>query len=149
MRAVVRGGVLFVVLAVLIPLGGCGDDGGEPVPAGVLSSIDGFNEAGSRYDTEAMRTYLTDDFTWQSTGPVQTQAGFLAHVDRYWETTQFRYEVTGEPLIRLDGETYVVEEPGRVTAVNLDTAGMTVYRVVDVDGQWLIQEAQWIDAPAD
>jgi hypothetical protein len=107
----------------------------------------GFAEASTTYDTESMRTYPTDDFTWQSTGPVQTLDGFLAHVDAFWESAQFRYEATGEPVIHLDGETYVVEEPGVATAVNLELVGTTVSRVVEVDDKWLIREVRWIDEP--
>ena len=140
--------VLLAVVAVLVPLGACGDGSSEPVvPAGVMSSIEGFNEAGSSYDTESMRTYLTDDLTWQSTGPVQPLDGFLAYVDANWENVQFRHEATDEPVIRPDGEAYVVEEPGLATAVNLEMVGTSVYRVVESDGEWLIQEYRWIDAP--
>ena len=139
---------LLAVVAALVPLGACGESSSDPVvPAGVMSSIEGFTEAGGRYDTESMRTYLTDDFTWQSTGPIQPVDGFLAHVDRYWEASQFRYEATGEPVIRPDGEAFVVEEPGLATAVDLELAGTSVYRVVEADGEWLIQEYRWIDAP--
>ena len=140
--------VLLAVVAVLAAVGACGDSGSDPVvPVGVMASIEGFNEASTRYDTESMRTYLTEDFTWQSTGPVQPRDDFLAYVDRYWEASQFRYEATSEPAIRLDGETYVVEEPGLATAVGLELTGTSVYRVVEVDGRWLIQEVRWIDAP--
>lgn len=71
----------------------------------------------------------------------------MAYVDQYWEASQFRCEATGEPVIRLDGETYGVEEPGLATAVDLEMVGTSVYRVVEVDGQWLIQEFRWIDTP--
>lgn len=143
-----RHGVLLAAVAVLVAAGACGDSSSDPVvPAGVMSSIEGFNEASTRYDTESMRTYLTEDFTWQSTGPVTPLDEFLAYVDRYWEASQFRYEATGEPAIRLDGETYVVEEPGLATAVSEELVGTSVYRVVEVDGRWLIQEVRWIDGP--
>ena len=117
------------------------------VPAGVMASIEGFNEAGLAYDTELMRTYLTDDFTWQSTGPVTTLDEYLAYVDANWERLEFRYEATGEPVIHLAGETYVVEEPGLATATSLEMVGTSVYRLVELGGQWLIQEYRWIDAP--
>ena len=112
-----------------------------------MSAIEGFNEAGNVYDTESMRTYLTDDFTWQSTGPVQNLDGFLAYVDANWERAGFHYEATGEPVISLDGDTYVVEEPGLATATGLEMVGTSVSRVVESGGQWLIQEFRWIDAP--
>ena len=117
------------------------------VPAAVMSSIEGFNEAGSAYDTALMRMYLTDDFTWQSTGPITTLDDYLAYVDANWERMEFRYEATGEPVIHLDGETYVVEEPGLATATSLEMVGTSVYRLVELGDQWLIQEYRWIDAP--
>ena len=117
------------------------------VPAGVMTSIEGFNEAGGAYDTELMRTYLTDDFTWQSTGPVTALDDYLAYVDANWERAGFRYEATGEPVIHLAGDTYVVEEPGLATATSLEMVGTSVYRLVELGDQWLIQEYRWIDAP--
>jgi hypothetical protein len=41
----------------------------------------------------------------------------------------------------------VVEIPGLVTAVNLELAGTTVYRIVEVDDIWLIHEVRWVDDP--
>jgi hypothetical protein len=101
-----RRGVLLAVVAALMLLGACGDGNSDPgVPAGVISSIEGFRKASTIYDTESMRTSLTDDFTWQSTGPVQTLDGFLAYVDANWERAQLRFEATGEPVIHLEGDT--------------------------------------------
>lgn len=135
------------VAVVVLLLPGCGDTDDSTVPTGVLASIEGFNEAGSTYDTESMRTYLTDDFTWQSTGPVVDVDEYLAYVDANWERAGFHYEATGEPVIHLDGETYVVEEPGLATATFEELVGTSVYRVVELGDQWLIQEYRWIDAP--
>ncbi len=98
-----------------------------------MSSIEGFREASTTYDTESMRTYLTDDFTWQSTGPIQTLDGFLAHVDRYWENTGFHLEASGEPVFHLEGDTYVAEVTELATGVNFEQAGTTVFRIIKVD----------------
>ena len=138
---------LIPLAVVVLLLPSCSDSSDPGVPAGVMSSIDGFNEAGSAYDTELMRAYLTDDFTWQSTGPVTTLDDYLAYVDANWERMGFRYEATGEPVIHLAGDTYVVEEPGLATATSLEMVGTSVYRLVELGGQWLIQEYRWIDAP--
>lgn len=138
---------LTSVLALLL-LGGCGGSTSDAeVPAGVMSPISGFSEASSTYDTASMRTFLTDDFTWQSTGPVQELQGFLDYVDRYWEAAEFRWEATGEAEISLDGDTYVVEEPGIATAKNMEMVGTTRYRLVESEGEWLIQEVRWVGAP--
>ena len=118
------------------------------VPAGVMTSIEGFNEAGLAYDTELMRTYLTDDFTWQSTGPVVDVDEYLAYVDAHWERMEFRWEATDEPVISLDGDVYVVDEPGVATEVGRTMVGTTVFRLTEVDGEWLIQEIRWVDDSA-
>jgi len=141
---------LFIIMSIV--LAGCQQPAvtpteEPPVPAGVMSSIEGFSEASTTYDTESMRSYLTDDFTWQSTGPVKTLDEYLAYVDANWERAQLRFEATGEPVIHLEGDTYVVEKPGLVTAVNLELAGTTVYRIVEVDDIWLINEIHWVDDP--
>ena len=75
-------------------------------------------------------------------GPVTTRDGFLAYVDANWEQAGFHYEATGEPVIYLGGDTSVVEEPGLATAASLEMVGTTAYRVVELDDQWLIQEAR-------
>jgi len=57
--------------------------------AEVLSTVEGFGAAVNAHDTEAIRECVTEDFTWQSTGPVVNLDEYLAHVDRYYEATGF------------------------------------------------------------
>ncbi|MFC2153795.1 hypothetical protein ACFLQ7_04110 [Actinomycetota bacterium] len=144
-----------IVATMIVGCIGCSGDGAantssdDPaVPPGVVATIDGFNEAGSVYDTASMRTYLTDDFTWQSTGPIQNREGFLSYVDAYWERLGFRWEVTGERDIHREDESYVVEEPGVATAMTERLVGTTVYRMVEMDDTWLIAEVRWVEDTA-
>lgn len=133
---------------VVLLLAGCDGSDDSTVPTEVLASVEGFNAAGLNYDTETMRTYLTDDFTWQSTGPVVDVDEYLAYVDANWERMEFSWEATDEPVVSLDGDVYVVDEPGVATEVGRTMVGTTVYRLTEVDGEWLIQEVRWADDPA-
>jgi hypothetical protein len=46
-------------------------------------------------------------------------------------------EATGDPVVRLDGEEYVVEQQDVATAAGLELVGTTIRRLVEVDGAWL------------
>ena len=100
------------VAAVVLLLPGCGDTDNagatDDAEAEVLATLEGFTAAVNAYDTEAIREYVTDDFTWQSTGPVNTLDEYLTHVDRYYEATDFHVEATSDPVVSLDGDEYVV-----------------------------------------
>ena len=133
------------VLVVLL-LAACGDT--DDAEAEVLSTVEGFGAEVNAYDTEAIREYVTDDFTWQSTGPVQNLVDYLAYVDANYESVGFHVEATGDPAIRVDDEVYVVEQQDLVTATGLEAAGTTTFRLVEVDGEWLIREVRWVEEAA-
>lgn len=130
----------LTVVALLLP--GCGDT--DDTEAEVLSTVEGFGVAVNSYDTAAIRGYVTDDVTWQSTGPVQTLDEYLAYVDANYETLGFLVEITSDPVINLDGDEYVVVQQEAVKATGLDTVGTSTFRLVEVDGSWLIREARWV-----
>ena len=110
----------------------------------VLATVEGSTEAVNAYDTEAIRTYVTEDYTWQSTGPVTALDEYLSYVDAYYEQLGF-HVVSGEPVVRADGEVYIVEVPDVATFSGRELIGTTVHRVVaDGDG-WLIQESRWTE----
>jgi hypothetical protein len=135
----------IITAVTVMLLTACGPGTDDPaVPAEVLSTVEGFTEALNTYDTEAMSAYATDDFTWQSTGPVVTLDEYLAYVDAYYEKVGF-HVVAGEPVVRVDGEVYVVEAPDVVTTNGSEMVGATVHRVVAVDGGWLVQESRWTE----
>ena len=139
-----------VALGALV-LPACSDSSGEvaDIEAEVLATVEGFGAAVNAYDTEAIPSYVTDDFTWQSTGPIQNLADYLAYVDANYEVVGFHVEVTGDPAIRVDDEEYVVEQQDLVTAnTGLEAAGTTTFRLVEVDGVWLIREVQWVEESA-
>ena len=74
----------------------------------VLAAVEGFGAAVNDYDTEAIPEYVTNDFRWQSFGPVVNLDEYLAYVDAHYERLGFHIEATGDPVIRVDGEEYVV-----------------------------------------
>ena len=139
----------FTLAVLLLPA--CSDSNGEAADteAEVLATVEGFHAALNAYDTAAMAEYVTDDFTWQSTGPVQSLVDYLAYVDANYEVVGFHIEFTGDPAIRVDDEEYVVEQQDLATATGLNAAGTSTFRLVEVDGVWLIQEVRWVEEAAD
>lgn len=133
------------LVAVVLLLPGCGDtDDTGYAEAEVLSTVEGFGAAVNAYDTEAIREYVTDDCTWQSTGPVQTLDEYLAYVDTHYKRLGFHVEATRDPAVSLDDDEYVVVQQDAVKAIGLDVAGTSTFRLVEVDGSWLIREARWV-----
>jgi len=132
------------IAAVVLLLPGCGNtDDTISTEAEVLSTVEGFGAAVNAYDTEAIRDYVTDDCTWQSTGPVQTLDEYLAYVDANYERLDFHVEATNDPVVSLDGEEYVVVQQEAVTSTTFEAAGTSTLRLVEVDDVWLIREARW------
>ena len=142
-----------LILAGALLLGGgivaCGsDDDASEVPSGVTTTLEAFTEATNTYDTEALGALFTEDFTWQSTGPVQSGPEFLAHIDTYYENLRFHVESTGPLTIERDGDAYIATTTDHVTTIRDDMTGREVIRLVEVDGTWLIQEFRWTEDAA-
>jgi hypothetical protein len=139
--------VLIFAGALLLGAGvvACGsDDDTSDVPSGVTSTLEAFTEATNTYDSEALGALVTDDFTWQSTGDVQSRTEYLAYFDTYYEDLEFNVESTSQLTIGPDGDAYVAEQTDIVTSnAAPDMTGREVLRLVEVDGSWLIQEFRW------
>jgi hypothetical protein len=140
----------LTVVVLLLPACSDSDDTGatDDAEVEVLSTVEGFGAAVNAYDTEAIREYVTEDCTWQSTGPVQTLDEYLAYVDANYERFDFHVEATSDPVVSLDGEEYVVVQQDAATATGLDAVGVSTHRLVEVDGVWLIREVRWVAEPA-
>lgn len=140
----------LVAVALLLP--GCGDtdDTGATgeAEAEVLSTVEGFGVAVNAYDTEAMQEYLTDDFTEQSTGPVNTLDEYLAYADTHRQAAGFLVETTSDPVVSLDGDEYVVVQQDAVKVTGFEAVGTSTLRLVEVDGEWLIRGARWVEEAA-
>ena len=142
-----------LILAGALLLGGgivaCGsDDDASEVPPGVTSTLDAFLDATNTYDTEALGSLITEDFTWQSTGPVQSGPEYLAYIDANYENVGFNVEVTSPITIERDGDAYIATATDQVTTNTDDMTGREVIRLVNVDGSWLIQEFRWTEDAA-
>jgi len=142
-----------LILAGALLLGGgivaCGsDDDASEVPPGVVSTLEAMTEATNTYDTEALGALFTEDFTWQSTGPVVSGPELLAHIDTYYENVGFHVELTSPLTIERDGDAYVVTTTDHVTTIRDDMTGREVIRLVEVDGSWLVQEFRWTEDAA-
>ena len=142
-----------LILAGALLLGGgivaCGsDDDASDVPPGVTATLEASIEAINAYDTEAYGALLTEDFTWQSTGEVQSGPALLAHIDTYYEKLGFHVELTGPMTIERDGDAYIATVTDRATTNTDEMTGREVIRLVEVDGSWLIQEFRWTEDAA-
>ena len=132
--------------AVVLLLSGC--DNTDDAEAEVLATVEGFGAAVNAYDTEAVREYVTDDFTWQFNGPVHNLDEYVVYVDANYERLDLHIEVTGDPVVSVDGNEYVVVEQEAVKATGYDAVGTFTGRLVEVDGDWLIREVRWVEEAA-
>lgn len=143
---------VLVLVGALVLGGGlvaCGDDDdASDVPPGVTSTLETFLEATNTYDTQMLGALVTDDFTWQSTGPVQSGPEFLAYIDAHYEDVGFHIELTSETAIERDGDAYIATATDHVTTSSGDMTGREIIRLVEVDGSWLIQEFRWTEDAA-
>lgn len=144
--------VLIVAAALLLGAGivACGsDDAASDVPSEVTSTLEAFTEAINTYDSEALGALLTEDFTWQSTGDVNSRTEFLTHFETSFEDQEFNVELTSPPTIERDGDAYVAAGTDFVTSKGFpDRTGQHITRLVEVDGSWLIQEFRWTEDAA-
>ena len=145
-----RAVVAVVALVCVMGVVGCGDADessttGTDVPSGVIAALDGFAEAINTYDSDALLANTSEDFTWQSTGDVTNREDYVAYLETYYERLNFRSEPTGDRVIERDGDAYVATQPDHATATGLDVEGVSVIRVAEVDGTWLVQEFRWTE----
>lgn len=134
---------MLVVVGCIAACGGTDESG---VPGEVTLAVERFTEAINTYDTEALLSVTTEDFTWESTGEVQTRSEFVDHFEAYYQAGGFRTQPSGTLTVERDGDGYLAQEPGRVTSTGYNEDGRSVYRLVEVDGSWLIQSFRWYEA---
>lgn len=145
-------GRIAVFLVGALSVGGvvaCSDDDTSEPPAAVTAAIEAFTDAVNSYDSEALLAVTSEDFTWESTGTLQSREEFVEFFEANYEVGNFNIEPTGQLTLEADGDAYVAEEPGRVTSLSYNEEGLTTYRVVEVDGTWLVQELRWEEDGAD
>jgi hypothetical protein len=144
---------VLLVMVVMLLAGGCSSDSDATaetveLPAEASAAIDGTREAMNSYDFEAMRPYLTEDFTFQSYREVTDLEDYIAYLNAYYESGSFNLEVVGESSVVEGAEAYIVAEPGFTTADGIpDLRGFSMYTLVESGGTWLIQQVRWIGEP--
>jgi hypothetical protein len=79
---------VLLVMVVMLLAGGCSSDSDATaetveLPAEASAAIDGTREAMNSYDFEAMRPYLTEDFTFQSYREVTDLEDYIAYLNAY------------------------------------------------------------------
>lgn len=116
------------------------------VPEEVVAVIDAYTRAVNTYDTTAMSAVLADDFTFQSYGDINDD--YVSYVDMHYESLGFKYHPTGDPVGVRSGNVFIVAEPGKVVwNGNNGLGGFNVNTLVNVDGEWKLQQTRWIGEP--
>jgi hypothetical protein len=144
-------GTTVVLASALIALGtwffvSSNDTAVTDLPQGALETLNAVRSmTNAPYDTEAMLDYVTEDFTFQSYGEVNSLAQYRAYINQYYENVNFNIESTGDRVAVGGGDTYIVSEPGLVTwNGNPGVRGFSVVTLVESDGTWLVKQIRWI-----
>jgi len=109
---------------------------GVELPAEAAEALDNYNKAVLNANGEAMLNYVTEDFTFLSYGNDVQERDFRADwVTQYYKG--FEMETIGDLMVLGGGDTYIVDQPERVTTPAL-AEGFSVIRLVQVEGVWLV-----------
>lgn len=151
LRGRIRGlTITVVVLAVaLLGLGAwmiydyaAGSD--TSVTGDIETLLDDYSAAWNDYDSQAFLALVTDDYTFEGAGEVNTaeeEALGIAQLGAYdWVVT-----VTGDRVVAGNGATYVVLQPNEVTSTIGDMEGISVFTIVETDGTYLISGHRFIE----
>jgi len=115
------------------------------LPAEAVAVLDGVSAALNAYDTEQMRTYLTDDYTFQSYGDVNEVDAYMEWIDTYYENLGFKTEATGPIVVTGGDDTYIVAEPGIASWTgNPGVHGFSISTLTHENGTWLVGQTRWI-----
>lgn len=115
------------------------------LPAEAVAVLVGVNAALVAHDTEEMRTYLTDDYTFQSYGDVSEVDAYMKWIDTYYESMGFQLEATGPIVVTGGDDTYIVAEPGLSTWTgNPGVHGFSIITLTHEDGTWLVGQTRWV-----
>lgn len=106
--------------------------------------LDDYTAAWNNYDSEAFLALVTDDYTFEGAGEVNTaeeEALGIAQLGIYdWNVT-----ITGDRVIAGDGPTYVALQPNQVTSTAGDMEGVSVFTIVETDGSYLISGHRFVE----
>jgi len=133
-------------VALMLVLAGCGDDDDSSegssesveLPAEAADVLATYNQATAvDHDGDAMLAVVTEDYTFLSVGDtVLDRDAYAAEVNGY--TTNFTVENLGDDVVVGDADTYIVSTPQSAGGAALGSHGFSVIRVVESDGEWLV-----------
>ena len=134
----------LVGLALMLLLAGCGDDSSEgssesvTLPGGAADVLAAYREATAvDRDGDAMLAVVTEDFTFLSVGTaVDDRDAYATEVNRY--SSDWVVENIGDDVVVGGGDTYIVSQPNAVSGGGFASTGFSVFRIVEVDGEWLV-----------
>lgn len=140
-----------VVLALALAVGACSDDDDSSesvdLPDGAAAVVeDYYQTVAVEHDGDAMLALVTDGFEFVAADGVLGREAWAANVNRLFEN--FAVERLGEPTVVGGGDEYLVSQAEHVTGTGMDSAAFSVLRVVEVDGNWLIDSQQFIETDA-
>jgi len=144
--------VLAIVVAAIIGVGvwvivDSNDSSGTALPDAATDTLDGYMAAGSDYDGEALISYGTGTYGFESYGQVENAEDHAATVTNDWERIGFKVERTGDRTISGSGSTYVVTEPETISwtgQAGID--GISVFNMIELNDTWMIDYHEWIPA---
>ena len=144
----------MAVLALALTAGACSDDGDSDgssesvdLPDGAAAVVDDYYETVAvQHDGDAMLALVTEDFEFVSDDGTLSRESWAAQVNRFFE--DFTVERLDDPVVVGGGTEYLVSQAEHVTGTGIDDSAFSVFRVVEVDGVWLIDSQQYTDTAA-
>lgn len=107
------------------------------VTGDIETLLDDYMAAWNDYDSDAFLALVTDSYTFEGFGEVNTaeqEAAGIAQLGNY----DWHVELTGDRTMTGDGPTYLVAQPNRVTSVTGDYDGISVFTILERGGVYLI-----------
>lgn len=145
-------GLIMTVVVLAVALLGLGSwmiydyaTGSDTAVTGDIETLlDDYSTAWNDYDSQAFLALVTDDYTFEGAGEVNTaeeEALGIAQLGAYdWHVV-----LTGDRVIAGDGPTYVALQPNRVTSTVGDMEGISVFTILETDGSYLISGHTFIE----
>lgn len=117
-------------------------DSGSAVPSEIDGLLDAYITAWNKNDGEAFLALTTDDYELEYGGFVLTAQAIAEDMTQI-EEGDFVVEVIGDPISSGDGPTYHVAHASLITESGFSPLNvMTVYTIVERDGEFLISRHQ-------
>lgn len=138
-----------VVLVFALIVVGCSDDDDETeavdLPDGAAAVVEDYYETVAQdHDGDGMLGLVTDDFEFVSHDGALDRETWAAQVDLFFD--DFSVERFGERVVVGEGTAYIVSQPEHTSGTGIDDQALSVMRVVEVDGTWLLANHYYLPA---